>query len=182
MIYLVSAIGALCLLNLSLALAVIRRLRQHDEQLARRPGADARVTLLPAGTEVPEFTVTTLSGQPRSLSDLIGSRSLIAFLSPTCPPCRAQVPDLRAYASDLPGGAAQVLVIVSGIGDRAAELTAELDGVASIAVEPPMGTAQHAFSVSGYPSFFTLDERGRVEASGMSVRRLPATGRLTGMA
>jgi hypothetical protein len=71
---------------------------------------------------------------------------------------------------------------VSGHGDRAAGFAAELDGVASIALEPPMGPAQKAFSISGYPSFFTLDERGRVEASGMSVSRLPATGRVTGLA
>ncbi|MBV9448277.1 MAG: TlpA family protein disulfide reductase [Streptosporangiaceae bacterium] len=171
----VALLGALSILNLLLLFLVIRRLRGHTEQLSRQPrfGGPPR---LPAGTEIPEFTATTVSGATISLAELRGSRSAVAFLSVGCAPCRDQLAEFIEFARTIPGGAAQVLaVVIAHDPDRAGEFIEALEGSATVAMEEARaGSAQNAFSVQGFPSFFVLDEHGRVENSGPTVRRLTA--------
>jgi thiol-disulfide isomerase/thioredoxin len=171
-------IGVLGLVNFALTFAVIRQVRRYGEQLASR-GAGRRQPAwhIQAGSPVPEFTAATVSGGRVSLSDLTGARSVIAFFSVGCPPCRVQLPEFTRYARSFPGGAAQVLAVVFG-GEGEREETdgyvRELAGAATVVVEPPGGPTAQAFSVSGYPTLYVLDERGRVETSGMAVRRIAA--------
>ncbi|HEV2376082.1 MAG TPA: TlpA disulfide reductase family protein [Streptosporangiaceae bacterium] len=171
----VAFIGALGLFNLLMMCLVVRRLRGYAEQLSRQPrfGGPPR---LPVGTEIPDFTAITPSGTAMSLGELTGACSAVAFLSVNCPPCRDQLPEFTGFARTVAGGAAQVLaVVIARDVEAAAEFTAELHGVATVVVEQARrGTVQAAFSVQGYPSFFLLDERGRVEASGPTVRSLTA--------
>ena len=56
-------VGLLCLADLLLTFGVIRRLREHTEQLAGLRGQDAPVTGLADG-EIPEpFTALSISGE-----------------------------------------------------------------------------------------------------------------------
>jgi peroxiredoxin len=173
--YLVTAIGVLSLFNLALTLLVVRWVRHHGERHATlRPGFRP-APRLPAGTQIPGFTATAVSGDMLTLASLTGGRSAVAFLSVNCPPCREQLGEFKAYAARVPGGAGQVLaVIVGGNGDpeSAAAFVEELTGTATIVIEAPKGPVQTAFSVSGWPSFYVLDERGRVESSAPTVEML----------
>jgi thiol-disulfide isomerase/thioredoxin len=179
MTYLMAAVigvGVLCLVNLWLTIAMARVLRDHGAQLARRGSRPRPVVGLPPGTQVPEFTVTTVAGATVSAEDLRGQRSLIAFFSPGCAPCHEQVPAFTALARRLPGGAARSLaVICSGPGgargqDGSADhLAQELADVAHVIREPSAGTAAAALAVSGFPSFILLDAGGRVEAGAHAV-------------
>jgi thiol-disulfide isomerase/thioredoxin len=172
-------IGVLSLVNFVLTFAVIRQLRRFGEQLAGR-GAGRRLPEwhIQAGSPIPEFTATTFSGGRVSLSDLTGARSVVAFLFVGCAPCRALLPELARYARSFPGGAAQVLaVVVKAEGEREEnphDYVRELAGAATVVVEPRGGPTAQAFSVSGYPTIYLLDERGRVETSGWAVRQIAA--------
>jgi peroxiredoxin len=172
-------IGVLSLVNFTLTFAVIRQVRRYGEQLAMRgAGRGQPPWHMQAGSPVPEFTATTVSGGRVSLSDLTGARSMVAFFAVGCPPCRVQLPEFTRYARSFPGGPAQVLaVVVEPEGKR--EETADdyiraLAGVATVVVEPHGGPTAQAFSVSGQPTIYVLDERGRVETSDMAVRRIAA--------
>jgi peroxiredoxin len=173
-------IGALSLINFALTFAVIRQVRRYGELLAGRgAGGGQPPWHIQAGSPVPEFTATTVSGGRVSLSDLTGARSVVAFFAVGCPPCRMQLPEFTRYAGSFPGGAAQVLAVVADpegeLEEKTDDYVRELTGVATVVVEPPGGPAAQAFSVSGQPTFYVLDERGRVETSGMAVRRIAAT-------
>jgi peroxiredoxin len=178
MAYLVAAVifvGALCFLDLLLSFAIIRRLRlQAGPHAAGFAGPVPGIVppILPPGTEAPAFTAVTTAGVSRSLSDLAGQRSTIAFFAASCESCRAQLADFADYARSVPGGAAQVLAIVGGDARQASDIVAALDGPASIVIEPEEGPVATAFSVWGYPTFYALDERGRIVAGGMTVARL----------
>src|SRR2546421_2448491 len=114
MIYLAPAVvlvGALCLLNLALSLAIIRRLRrqaEHDTQ-----GVESSRVTLPKGTPLPELTVESTDDVSVSTVDLYGERSLIAFFAATCQPCRTALPEFADLARTHPGGAKQVLAVVN---------------------------------------------------------------------
>jgi peroxiredoxin len=172
-------IGVLGLVNFALTFAVIRQVRRYGELLASRgAGRGQPAWHLQAGSRVPEFTAATVSEGRVSLSDLTGASSMIAFFSVGCPPCRVQLPEFTRYARSFPGGATQVLAVVfspEGEGDeKADDYVRELAGVATVVVEPMGGPTTQAFSVSGYPTIYVLDERGRVVTSGMAVRQVAA--------
>jgi thiol-disulfide isomerase/thioredoxin len=167
-----TALGVGLLVNLALTFALIRRVRRHGEQLAQRPVSRWPMVGLPAGGKMPELAVRTVSGQTRSLRDLTGARSIVAFLATGCQACRTQLPELTGYARRTPGGAAQVLAVVCGDENAAVDLVHELDGAASVVLEPLDGPLQAAFSVSRYPVFYLLDDNGRVVAAGPRLRQL----------
>jgi len=172
MSYLAAAVvllGVLCGLNLVMMLAIVRRLRQ----LAERAPEDA--VRLPPGVLAPEFSAATVSGSVISLSGLTGARSMVAFLAANCPPCHEQVPSFAAYARSVPGGAAQVLaVVVGGTDAETAQLAGDLEGTASVALESVAGPLQKAFSVTGFPTFYLLDDMGRIQVSAPTMRGVPA--------
>ncbi|MBV9446988.1 MAG: redoxin domain-containing protein [Streptosporangiaceae bacterium] len=170
----IAVIGVLGLFNVVLTMTVVRQVRRHEEKLANwrsEPGMP-QLNDIPVGKEVPDFTVTTLSGQEIFSGDLVGERSLIAFFSTHCEPCKNHLPDFRDYAITTMSGPARVLAVVVGGEDEAGDFIEGLTGVASIAVQPMQGPMVTAFSVTAYPTIYQLDERGRVAASGRSVRML----------
>ncbi len=177
MSYLLAVVAVLSLVNLGLMFVVIRRVREHGERLAKLPRHRPMLERLPAGTKVPEFTAVTVTGESRSLADLAGSRSLVGFFSPGCPPCHDQLPEFTKFAKTIPGGAGQVLAVVSGAEKPATAFAAGLDEEASVVIEPLKGPVAAAFSVPGMPSFYLVGADGRIEASGMAMEMIavPAT-------
>jgi peroxiredoxin len=175
--YLAAAVvifGVLSLVNLWLTFALIRQAARQSARVARvtHQRASAR---LDAGGKAPEFTATTVRDETKTLADLTGARSLLGFFSAPCPPCKAAVPEFTQYAGSIPGGASQVLAVISGdAGKATAGLVRELADSASVIVEPVRGPVASAFSVFGYPTFYLLDENGQIEASAATIRHLPS--------
>lgn len=51
-----------------------------------------------AGEQAPDFTLTTLDGKQKSLSDLKGKAVMINFWGTWCPPCKQEMPAIqKAY-------------------------------------------------------------------------------------
>lgn len=159
-------LGVVCLVNLLLLLALVKRVRQHDEQLARQSRLPP-VPRVPAGSKAPDFTATTITGETRSLSDLLaGPRGLIAFLTPHCAPCRAYVSELKKYAAANPDGPSQVIAVIIGSPAETAGLASELKDSVSVVIEPMSGALQETFSVTSYPTFVVITKDGRIGARG----------------
>lgn len=166
-----AAVAGLCLVNLALLFAVVRKIRFLNERLDKVPVIGA-AALLPVGSKAPEFTAVTTSGESRSLTDLAGSRSVVGFFSPGCEPCRTQIPKFAEFAEALPGGRGQAFAVVVGREEAAAPLVAELEGTAAVVTSPRQGALPAAFSVRGFPAFYLLGPDGQIEARGMSVQAL----------
>ena len=54
------------------------------------------------GREVPDFTLTDLEGQETQLSSLDGQLVVLNFWFTSCQPCRAEIPELSAFAKAHP--------------------------------------------------------------------------------
>jgi thiol-disulfide isomerase/thioredoxin len=168
---LVTALGLLCLGNLALLMAVIRKVRLLGERVDKFP-VRGPAALLPVGSKAPGFTAVTTSGETRSLADLAGSRSVVGFFSPNCPPCHVQLPEFIEFARTMPAGGGQALAVIVGGEEAAAGLAAELDGTAAVVITPLQGPLTIAFSVRGFPAFYLIGPDGRIEARGMAVKTL----------
>ncbi len=175
----VIGVAALSLVNTWLIIALARKLRGHRGEPAYQGSLPRPVTGLPPGTEVPDFTVTTVAGTTVSAEDLRGDRSVIAFFSPGCGPCHEQAPAFAAFARARPGGVTRTLAVICGgrrpagiPDDGGAFLAGQLAEATDVVSDPSAGTAAAALGVSKFPSFIVIDASGRVEASAHTVARI----------
>lgn len=173
-------LGIICAMNLLLVVALARRVRESSGGAGPgiRPGFSPAAYRMPPGTRPGPFHAYTAGGAEVSLHSLRGSRALVGFFAAGCEPCHEQLPAFAELAETIPGGLSQVLAVVSGRQDKVPELTAMLDGVASVVIEEAkpgtLGPVAHAFQAYGRPSYYLLDSSGTVTASAPTVAQLTA--------
>lgn len=130
----------------------------------RIPSDAATVTagLPPApavGHPAPDFRLTTLAGEPFTLSDLRGTPVVLNFWATWCPPCRAELPELQGASERLAG---QVAII----GVNQAEAPADVGAfVAALGLSFPMpldvrGEISRLYAVRSLPTTFFIDRQG----------------------
>jgi thiol-disulfide isomerase/thioredoxin len=180
--YLAAAVGLLTLLtlfNLVLMLGVIRRLRDHSERLGSLGTGGIPVPpapIIPAGETVGAFATVTTDGDAVS-SELFDGETLVGFFSPSCQPCKAQLPKFVAYAESFHGGRDKVLaVVITGAPDEDADpYVTALSGAARVVVESHGGPLSEAFDITGFPSVALVDSAGTVRATAARVGDLDAS-------
>lgn len=164
--------GAITMLNLVLTLGVIKRLREQAEQAATSGGGEPNFEPLLNPGELPApFTATSVDGEVIEREGPAGLR-LVAFVSPLCDMCAAQIPDLLDRATHMPGGRDNVIVVTVGKGDEVAEYGEQFRPVAQVVHETATGPLTRAFKLAGLPAFGLLDADGRLLSSAVAVDRL----------
>lgn len=174
----IATVGALCLINLALTLAMARQLRRVSEGLKARRAAITQNLGFKIGDMAPQFAATTTTGEVRTLDGATGSRLVIAFLTAMCPPCRTQAERLKEYAASAARESTQILVIISGPATMASEFGREMEDSLWVAVEPPRGPTATAFAIETYPTVYLIGPDGRIEAGGRTVASLPTPDRV----
>jgi peroxiredoxin len=135
-----------------------------------RPTSENPVLVLPTsnvqglavGSSAPDFTLNTLAGQAVSLKELRGKRVLINFWASWCPPCLAEIPDLKAAYNQL----REENVAFIGIGtqdetDKLKQFSGENDLPYTV-VEDPKGNVSDSYGVLGLPTTVLVDSTGVV--------------------
>jgi hypothetical protein len=170
-----AVLGAtVAVLNLLLTVGVIRRLRQHTEQLANvqamGPPGDI---MIGAGEQVDQFAATTTDGEPVS-RELLSGQTLVGVLSPDCGACKERLPEFISLAEAFPGGRGQVLAVLAGEREHVQAYRERLEPVARVVIEPSSGgPVSTALQIQGFPSFAVLDSTGTVLGSGSDPHELP---------
>ncbi|MFE9355094.1 TlpA family protein disulfide reductase [Streptomyces olivaceoviridis] len=179
MSYLIAAVvlvGALCMLDLLLTVGLIRRLRA---QQAPRTSADglADEGMLPPGAIVGAFETRTVDDRPLHSRDL-DTGTVVVFLSPGCPPCHAQLPQVVAALGAAATDGAVAVVAGGRDGDAETEqMLKELRPVARVVHEPVTGPITEAFAARAFPVMCRVRTAGDVlvvEAVGEHVLPAPA--------
>jgi peroxiredoxin len=167
---------------LLLVLALARRIKEVGAAAGSQPGELPAAFAALAGSKPGYFRAETVSGALVSLDGLAGDHALIGFFLAGCTPCNRQLPAFTELAKTIPGGPSQVVAVVTGPPDDAAEYAARLAAVAAVVRESPRadeGTITHAFAVSSWPSYYLLDPAGTIKSgaptlSALTVSAAPA--------
>jgi hypothetical protein len=174
-------LALICLLNLTLTIGVIRRLREHAgllrpaDELGRAQGGGTPPEPV-VGKPVGDFSVTTVDGDELDRAKLAES-TLVGFFSPGCQPCAELRPAFIEYAVGLARDRV-IAVINAGSGAEAAADVRALAAVAQVVVERPGAEPlSAAFGVTGYPTLCTVDGSGRITGSGRTLTGLLASTR-----
>jgi len=149
--------------NLVLTLGVIKRLRDHSDQLVHlsdpRPGPES---MLGPGARPAAFTAVTLDAEHLTEAD-VPRGGLVGFFSPTCDSCEEWLPRFVEAAKALPGGRDQAIAVVVAESEAAApDMVATLRQASRVVVEPQSGPLTAAFKVNGFPAMFRMDDDGAV--------------------
>jgi hypothetical protein len=165
----VVVLTVLTLLNITLVLAVVRRLRDHETRLAAvttgaAAPAEPQLTV-PVGQPIGDFTTESHDGRPLDRDALL-TPALVGFFSPSCDSCHERVPDFRKAADAHEG---TVLAVVVGDGPDPTPLVADLRDAATVVVEEPDGPVARAFAVRAFPVFALVGADGTVRANGFEL-------------
>jgi peroxiredoxin len=120
------------------------------------------LTLIPEKPLAPDFNLTDMDGELRTLKDYRGKPVIINFWATWCPPCRAELPSMnRGWNKIKDEGIAMLAVNVGEdeetifmfMGDYPIEFGLLLDRSGEIVKQWP---------VKGLPTTFVLDPEGRI--------------------
>ncbi len=117
------------------------------------------VAVAEVGGTAPDFTVEVIEGGNFTLSDHRGKPVVINLWASWCPPCRAEIPDISAYATANPGTVV-VGLAVEDSEQRAREFAAEIGASYPLAFGTP--AVEDAYPNLGLPATYILDENGIV--------------------
>ncbi|MEU4834743.1 hypothetical protein [Streptosporangium sp. NPDC023615] len=163
-------VGLLCLVDLVLTMAVIRRLRDHTQQLAALRSGDPAQSLLREGTPLPAFTAESVDGE--TIDSQAAPPEVLALLSTECVVCLDEMPNLVRFLGDRGvGRSAAIVAIVGDDTPKAGELVEGLRPVARVIRQPWDGPIEKAFQAKLFPNFY-LVSGGVVRVASISVANL----------
>jgi peroxiredoxin len=132
---------------------------------ARQPAANAQAPrgIASIGKDAPVVELNNLEGEPVRLADFAGHPTAVLFWNPGCGFCQRMLDDLKAWESDKPEGAPNLLVVSTGEVERNRE-----QGFSSPVVLDAGFSVGRAFGASGTPSAVLVGADGKI-ASGLAV-------------
>ncbi|WP_128817203.1 hypothetical protein [Streptomyces sp. S063] len=140
-------VGALCVFDLLLTFAVLRRLREHTAELERLAG---RPSFTP-------YDPGVLVGRALPESVAAHAPELVAFFDAQCDTCHEHAPGFAARARGR-----TALAVVSGEGRRAAELAAHVADDAVVLRDDVAADVVGAVGIEAFPTFLAVGPDGVV--------------------
>lgn len=113
------------------------------------------------GYYAPDFSVSTLTGESFTLSELRGQPVVVNFWATWCPPCRAEIPFFQAAARKYNG---QVAVVGVDDGEPApivASFVSEMGMTYPVPLDEDSAVSR-AYRVNSLPTTFFIDAQGVV--------------------
>jgi peroxiredoxin len=111
----------------------------------------------------PDLTLYDLDGVEHELTDHLGEVVLVNLWATWCPPCKAEMPTLKAYYED--HAADGFVTIAVNSGDPAEAVVAfaqEYDLTFQVWLDPTYEATDRAFKTRNLPSSFVIDRDGNI--------------------
>ncbi|MBZ0268958.1 TlpA family protein disulfide reductase, partial [bacterium] len=117
---------------------------------------------LAPGTKAPAFTLPALDGSGDVDGPVRGPLTLLLFAKASCPTCRWVMPTFQTLHERTAGGSLHVLGIFQDDPDVERAAAAELGVTFPVAVEETPWAVAEAYGLTTVPTFYLLDEHGKV--------------------
>jgi len=134
-----------------------------------RAGASAQVSnaSLTVPVEVdyaaPKLTLSDLGGVEHSLADYHGQVVLVNLWATWCPPCKAEMPTLKAYYEDHAADGFMTIAINDGDpAEPVADFVQEYNLTFQVWLDPTYEATERAFKTPNLPSSFVIDREGNI--------------------
>jgi cytochrome c biogenesis protein CcmG/thiol:disulfide interchange protein DsbE len=133
--------------------------------VGKDPQVDAQHSRL-VGQQVPAFDLPTVGGPHVSAAGYAGKTVIVNFWNSWCPPCRQELPALRAYYAQHANEPDLVLLgIVREDNDDAIRAAVKADGIGWTVAFDPGAKAAVAFATRGQPETYVIGPDGVIAAS-----------------
>lgn len=123
-------------------------------------GADWLANRPPPAGEAPAFTLADLDGATVSLADYRGKTVVLNFWATWCAPCRAEIPELTAYAQENPEVPVLGVVVPSNEGARLKEIVQRFGPGYPVLVADD--AVERAYRLSVFPTTVVVRPDGSV--------------------
>jgi thiol-disulfide isomerase/thioredoxin len=129
------------------------------------PSAPSAATLLPVGTEAPDFTLTSIEGKSVTLSQYRHHQwVLLEFFASWCPHCQHSAPHLQALQKEYPH---KLKILAVNSGDHppkasTAQAFHDTYKVTYTILDYPDPSLMKSYDVSGIPTLYLVDEAGKI--------------------
>jgi methylamine dehydrogenase accessory protein MauD len=151
------------LFNLLLTLALVRKVNSLPQGMgAGMPQPE----LLKSGEPAPAFRLPTLQGQETSLADYAGREVAMVFVSPSCSPCRAQMPTIKELYPQAKRQGTELLVVSLGGPDETQTFVGEFQLESPVLVTQYGSSFATEYKVAGTPSYYLIDKSGKIKEGG----------------
>jgi peroxiredoxin/outer membrane lipoprotein-sorting protein len=133
------------------------------------PAFDLRGDLLANGTAAPDFTLSTVSGRPMRLSDLIkGKKALVLdFWFRDCPPCRLELSHIKsAYREFRKNGIEFLAVDCADSPETVAQFIKQQGFSFPVVMDTAgKGSMNGVYGVKAFPTTYVIGRDGKIAAS-----------------
>lgn len=116
----------------------------------------------PRSGPAPDFVVSDMAGQPAALADLDGDVVILNFWATWCGPCRAEIPELSAFAKAHPEVDLVGISTDDGISVKRLSVMAGKYGITYPVYLDERHVAAGAYGVSSIPVTFILNEEREI--------------------
>lgn len=113
------------------------------------------------GLQAPDFELKTLDGQTLKLSQFRGKKVMLNFWATWCPPCKAEMPDMQTFYTEV-GDKIQILAVNIDPEYDVAGFVKEMKINFPILLDEN-DEATNAYQILTIPTTFFIDEEGIIQ-------------------
>jgi peroxiredoxin len=125
----------------------------------------------------PELSLFDLNGNQVSLSDFKGEVVLLNNWATWCPPCREEMPEIKAYYEKYKNEGFQVVAVEAGQPEAEVRAFIEAQGLEFIVLLDPENQSLITFQQSSLPNSFVIDHRGNLRLAWIGTINVPTMER-----
>ena len=133
-----------------------------------------RISRIVVGGMIPDFTMSTPSGEPLSLYGVKAKVKILDFWASWCGPCRAENPTLRRIYADYASKGLEIISVSLDTDRDAWTKAIEVDGMTwkHVSELGEGNVVKSVYNIFAIPHMFILDEDNRIISEGLRGERL----------